>query len=358
MRATLAAILLTTFCSCFADLKFHMLTKQMRGENRERIVYVHDDRIRTELPDTGRVNIRQCDLNRLVQLDTGAKTYRILPLMPRANVHPEETVSGSCRMTTRRVLEETGEAEQFLGVQAQHIRVFVYMEPVPESCPNNPRLASTLVQQRDGWYVEIPPLPECPARSEGGPPLQRSFDAADHYLRTDGTTTPELLPAKVEVKVRHGRELRTDATTEVSEFSTKPLDPALFEIPPDYHQDAAPDCSNHDPIVTNLDDGTPVYRPGCGVTPPRVVYQTEPEFTEHARKKNISGTVVVSLVVDTNGSVRDVKVERALEPSLDQQALAAVRTWKFEPAMKNGQPVMVQLNAEVTFKLYVGSKHH
>jgi TonB family protein len=52
------------------------------------------------------------------------------------------------------------------------------------------------------------------------------------------------------------------------------------------------------------------------------------------------------------GKVRDVKVIKSLDPGLDKQALAAVRTWKFEPATKDGKAVAVHLKAEVAFKLY------
>jgi TonB family protein len=182
--------------------------------------------------------------------------------------------------------------------------------------------------------------------------LQRSFDAPDHYVRSDGTMTAELLPVKVEVKVNRRQELHTESSAEISELSTAPLDASLFDIPPDYHPLSVPDCSTTNPVVARLDDGTPVYHVGCGVTPPRVIYQAPPEYSEEARKKGLAGTVVVSLVADQKGAVRDVKVERSLQSALDEQAIAAVRQWRFEPATKDGQPVAVQVKVEVTFELY------
>lgn len=98
-------------------------------------------------------------------------------------------------------------------------------------------------------------------------------------------------------------------------------------------------------------DNDTVYEPGNDLTPPKGVYTPNPEYSEKARKKKISGTVVVELVVTADGKVRDVKVTKSLEPSLDQQAIAAVQTWKFKPATKDGKPVAVHIHAEVTFRI-------
>ena len=90
----------------------------------------------------------------------------------------------------------------------------------------------------------------------------------------------------------------------------------------------------------------------CGVSTPKPVYHPDPEYTDRARKKKINGTVVVSFIVTTEGKVRDVTVTRSLDEDLDKQALAAVRKWRFEPAMKDGTPVEVRISAELTFRLY------
>ncbi len=95
-----------------------------------------------------------------------------------------------------------------------------------------------------------------------------------------------------------------------------------------------------------------VYEPGNGLTPPKGVYMPNPEYSEKARKKKISETQsCVEMVVTTDGKVRDVKVTKSLEPSLDQQAIAAVQTWKFEPATEDGKPVAVHIHAEVSFRI-------
>ena len=98
--------------------------------------------------------------------------------------------------------------------------------------------------------------------------------------------------------------------------------------------------------------GGGVFRVGGGVSAPRVVEDPSPDYSEEARKAKYQGTVVLWLIVDANGRPRDVKVARSLGMGLDQKAIEAVRNWKFQPAMKDGTPVAVQINVEVNFHLY------
>ena len=73
---------------------------------------------------------------------------------------------------------------------------------------------------------------------------------------------------------------------------------------------------------------------------------------EEARKAKYQGTCVLWLVVGPDGRPRDIRVARSLGLGLDEKAIEAVKTWKFEPAMKDGKPVAVQINVEVSFRLY------
>jgi TonB family protein len=89
-----------------------------------------------------------------------------------------------------------------------------------------------------------------------------------------------------------------------------------------------------------------------GLSAPKAIYNPEPEYTDRARKKKIRGSVVLSIVVTDEGKVRDARVVAGLAKDLDQQALKAVSTWKFEPATKDGKPVPVRIKVEVDFKIY------
>jgi len=98
--------------------------------------------------------------------------------------------------------------------------------------------------------------------------------------------------------------------------------------------------------------GGGIYHVGGGVSAPRAIYSPEPEYSEEARRAKYTGVVVLWLVVGPDGRPRDIRVRRAAGMGLDEKALEAVRTWRFEPALRNGQPVAVEVSVEVTFRLY------
>lgn len=98
--------------------------------------------------------------------------------------------------------------------------------------------------------------------------------------------------------------------------------------------------------------GGGVYQVGGGVSAPRVVSQVEAEFSEEARKAKLSGNVLIDMYVDSRGNPTRVKVIRGLGMGLDEKAVEAVQQWKFQPAMKDGKPVTVELTIEVGFHIY------
>jgi periplasmic protein TonB len=91
---------------------------------------------------------------------------------------------------------------------------------------------------------------------------------------------------------------------------------------------------------------------GRGVRAPRAIYDPEPEYSDEARKMKHEGTVVLSIIVDAEGRARNIHVARSLGMGLDEKAIEAVKKWKFEPGKEDGQPVAVQVNVEVNFRLY------
>jgi TonB family protein len=96
----------------------------------------------------------------------------------------------------------------------------------------------------------------------------------------------------------------------------------------------------------------PILKVGGDVSAPQVVYDPEPEYSEEARKAHFSGSCVLALVVDPDGSPRNIMVIKTLGMGLDEQAIAAVRQWRFRPAMKNGVPVSVKVSVQVVFHLF------
>jgi len=95
-----------------------------------------------------------------------------------------------------------------------------------------------------------------------------------------------------------------------------------------------------------------VYRVGGGVSAPSIVSARQPDYTDEASRVHKEGKVVLSLIVDTAGRARNLRVVSPLGYGLDEKAIQAVQQWRFQPGMKDGKPVNVQLNIEVEFRQY------
>lgn len=89
-----------------------------------------------------------------------------------------------------------------------------------------------------------------------------------------------------------------------------------------------------------------------GITPPHQIYSPEPSFGEAARATKCQGTLTLALVVDTDGNPTNIRIVNPLGCGLDANAFLAVRTWRFAPAMKDGQAVRVPIQVQVDLRLY------
>ncbi len=93
------------------------------------------------------------------------------------------------------------------------------------------------------------------------------------------------------------------------------------------------------------------YRPGSGITPPELLSEVKPDYTEQARRRGLSGEVVLGIVVRSDGTVSQIRVLQGLGAGLDERAVEAVRRWKFAPARRQGVPVDVMVEVAVEFRL-------
>jgi TonB family protein len=98
--------------------------------------------------------------------------------------------------------------------------------------------------------------------------------------------------------------------------------------------------------------GGGAFSVGGSVTAPIPIYKPEPPYSEEARKAKFQGTVVLLIVVDTQGNVADIRTVKPLGLGLDEKAVDTVRTWKFKPGTRNGVPVPVRVYVEVSFRLF------
>ena len=88
--------------------------------------------------------------------------------------------------------------------------------------------------------------------------------------------------------------------------------------------------------------GGGVYRPGGAVTPPRVIVEVKPKYTNNALLRRTQGTVQLELVVTRDGRPTQIRIVRSLDPGgLDEEAVAAVQQWRFDPGRIAGTPVDV-----------------
>jgi TonB family protein len=99
--------------------------------------------------------------------------------------------------------------------------------------------------------------------------------------------------------------------------------------------------------------GGGVYRPGNGVDSPVVLHEEKPLYTAGAMRAKVQGIVEVEAIVMPDGTVGQVQVVRSLDDrfGLDDKAIEAVKRWRFRPGTRQGKPVAVLVNIELTFTL-------
>lgn len=88
------------------------------------------------------------------------------------------------------------------------------------------------------------------------------------------------------------------------------------------------------------------------LTPPKVFFSPDPEYTDSARSQHVQGTSVLGVVVDTAGKPVAAAILRPLGMGLDEAALLAVSRWQFRPGVLNGTPAPVRITIEVGFKFF------
>jgi TonB family protein len=93
--------------------------------------------------------------------------------------------------------------------------------------------------------------------------------------------------------------------------------------------------------------------PGAGVTPPQLVSFPKPGYPPMARKLRVEGVVAVSVLVDEDGQVQEVKMVEpiAQKVGLNEAALASARSARYRPATKDGVRVKMWTRLKIPFKL-------
>jgi len=98
-------------------------------------------------------------------------------------------------------------------------------------------------------------------------------------------------------------------------------------------------------------DGSMIYHVGKDVTAPHAITSPEPDYTEEARQARYMSLVTVAGTVDPQGAFTDLCILQGAEFGLEENAIRATKTWRFEPATLQGKPVPVRISVEVSFQL-------
>lgn len=112
-----------------------------------------------------------------------------------------------------------------------------------------------------------------------------------------------------------------------------------------------------DDLAIDIPDAPPVPEPdgplhiGGNVKPPVKISSPHPRYTELARRARIEGSVIVQVIINRQGEVTSPNLLKGLSMGLDEEAIKAVKLWKFKPATLNGKPADVYFTLTVHFFL-------
>lgn len=106
-----------------------------------------------------------------------------------------------------------------------------------------------------------------------------------------------------------------------------------------------------DPPSVDGGSESPVFRVGNEVQSPRLLSKIEPGYSKEARAAKLEGSVLLAVEVWEDGIAHNIRVVRSLGLGLDENAIDAVKKWRFSPGTKDGEPVRVAARIEVKFRL-------
>jgi TonB family protein len=104
-------------------------------------------------------------------------------------------------------------------------------------------------------------------------------------------------------------------------------------------------------LVTTRDAVVDLYK-NAGVSQPKCIHCPPPPYNDVARTARYQGKVKFDAIIDEQGRVSSSTLIQGDDYGLAAQAMSALRSWRFEPAAKDGKPVRVCIQIETTFHLY------
>ena len=96
-----------------------------------------------------------------------------------------------------------------------------------------------------------------------------------------------------------------------------------------------------------------LYQAGInGVSLPRCTYMPGAPYSEEARRFRVNGFIKLEAIVTTDGRLENARILNGLPGGLNEQTIAAFKTWRCNPALKDSHPVPTVISFEVNFRLY------
>jgi TonB family protein len=189
---------------------------------------------------------------------------------------------------------------------------------------------------------------EIEAKLGPGSPVEEADAVAAKIFLTERDSLVAILPVYWQTCMSAGLNELIDPKSPCCRFSAELL--------------AIPGVNSHADLGSNPEKGQTtlpesqmvhVFRIGKDISPPRMVFAPQPQYSDLAKHTSLQGVVTLGVIVDDQGVPRNVHILSPLGAGLDEQAVAAIRTWRFKPAEQEGHgPVAVEIAVEVDFHLY------
>jgi TonB family protein len=181
--------------------------------------------------------------------------------------------------------------------------------------------------------------------ARGDPELAQPAGASD---RRDTEPSPATVPSELSPVGPAGAMPANIAVTEAVQRDRRDTDPAPGTAPSDPRPVYTAEAMRARIAAQGAEQNP---RRDAEVVPPRVLSQVTPSYTASAMRERIEGSVLLEAVVLEDGRVGDVRVVRSLdtEHGLDDQAIAALRQWRFAPATRDGKPVSTRVTVQMHF---------
>jgi protein TonB len=234
-------------------------------------------------------------------------------------------LSAGFRDLTGRVAAQRGRGLAFLLALAALTASALWWARQGEEKPQP--IAQTLALEPPEQVRREAIVPETPT------PAPQPTSGASAALSDPKPTKAERRPEKATASAPAARALRPAAEKKTPEKKVE-----------------KPAAAKPEPTAPTRIDSKPSPGPVKSVAPVKM-FAPQPTYPAEAQGRGEEGTVVVAGTIDTKGSISEARVVRGISAALDRAALEAFRTWQFEPATENGQPVDFKYSVGIQFTL-------